>query len=140
MRERLIRQDRLKSFRWQVSSRISINQDGRLIEIVSDFWLSLATYTSRVLNARFISSGVAVFHCCMVFAGKISASFAAKGQDTGLFPFRNKLMVDLWYPNSFIFLSVFLFIARLYRGNSEMSRTFFADCKLFLFVASKHLY
>lgn len=55
----LIRQDLVKSFWWQVSSRISIIQDGRLMLMVSDFALSLGTYSSKSRKALFSSSGVA---------------------------------------------------------------------------------
>ena len=101
-------------------------------------FLSMARFigylSSNKEKTRFNSSGFAVFHCWIVFAGKISASFSASGQDTGLLPFKKRLIVDLWYPNSFIYLSCFFLMARLYKEFRKMSTSFFAICKLFLFA------
>jgi hypothetical protein len=118
---------------------ISIIQDGRLMDMVSDFALRRGIYTSGCESALFISSGLAFFHCWMVFAGKISASFAANGQDTGLLPFKKRLMVDLWYPKSFIFLSVCSLMARNYQGNRELSTSFLQFANFF-YLSSANLY
>lgn len=112
MRERLIRQDRVKSFRWQVSSRISISQDGRLMDMVSDFTLRRDIYlTSKKESARRIWSGVATFHCSTDFAGNISASLTAMGQDTFFFPASVRLMVGWLNPRAFDICSCVIMVA-----------------------------
>jgi hypothetical protein len=54
-------------------------------------------------------------------------------------PLKNRLIVDLWYPKALIFLCLFSFIAKLYRGNREMS-TSFLQIANFFYLSSANLY